>query len=221
VLVFVYELALPPAALERLVYLFGIVPARYTHSEWARWVGLPTDDYCPFLTSMFLHGGTAHLIANMWTLWIFGDNVEDRMGSTRFLIFYLTTGVVAGLVHWLTNPHSTIPTVGASGAIAGVLGAYFVLFPRSRIITFIPILFWPFFIEIPAVTYLFIWFFSQLLSGTLVGLGPDDVGGIAWWAHVGGFAAGALLHPFFLIRSSRTQRSFDPDEYGIEGAWTA
>src|SRR5882724_11476430 len=94
VLVFVYEMSLPPPALERLVYLFGIVPARYTHPEWARWVGLATDDYWPFVTSMFLHGGLAHLISNMWTLWIFGDNVEDRMGPLRFLIFYLSTGVV-------------------------------------------------------------------------------------------------------------------------------
>jgi membrane associated rhomboid family serine protease len=122
-LIFLFELMMPEPALERFFHLFGLVPARYTHPDWAVWAGFPVDDYWPYLTSMFLHGGWMHIIGNMWTLWIFGDNVEDRMGSVRFVIFYLLCGLAAGAVHWFTNPNSTVPTVGASGAIAGVMGA--------------------------------------------------------------------------------------------------
>src|ERR1700674_1418912 len=111
-----------------------MVPARYTHPSWAAWVGLPIDDYWPFLTSMFLHSGWLHIIGNMWTLWIFGDNVEDRMGPLRFGIFYLTCGILAGGTQLLTNSDSTVPSVGASGAIAGVLGAYLLLFPTARLV---------------------------------------------------------------------------------------
>jgi membrane associated rhomboid family serine protease len=136
-LVFVFELMLPDPVLEAFFYYFGIVPARYSDPEWAAWVGLPLDDYWPFVTSMFLHGGWIHIIGNMWTLWIFGDNVEDRMGTVPFLVFYFVCGLAAALVHFFTNPHSAIPTVRASGAIAGVLGAYLLFFPRSRIIILI------------------------------------------------------------------------------------
>ncbi|MBX6312208.1 MAG: rhomboid family intramembrane serine protease [Isosphaeraceae bacterium] len=218
VLVFAFELSLPREDLERLFYLFGIVPARYTHPLWAEWIGFPIDDYWPFLTSMFLHGGWAHMIGNMWALWIFGDNVEDRMGPWRFALFYLICGLIAGIVHWLTNPHSVLPTVGASGAIAGVLGAYFVLFPSARIVVLVPLLFYPLFFEVPAVTYLLFWALSQIYSGSLALVGPGDVGGVAWWAHVGGFAAGLILHPLF-VRPRRAVRRLQPDEYGTEGAW--
>jgi len=221
VIVFLYELTLEPQDLERLFYLFGIVPARYTHPEWALQLGLPVDDYWPFLTCMFLHGGWAHVIGNMWTLWIFGDNVEDRMGPGRFLGFYLLMGVLAGLTHWFTNAQSTVPTVGASGAIAGVLGAYFVLFPRSQIVVLLPIFFFPFFFQLPAVTYLLFWFLSQVLSGTLAGLSASQVGGIAFWAHVGGFAAGVVLHRLFILPERQRPRRFERDEYGIEGAWAS
>jgi len=221
VLVFLYELSLGPEDLERLFYLFGIVPARYTHPDWASQIGMPVGSYWPFLTSMFLHGGWAHVIGNMWALWIFGDNVEDRMGPLRFLGFYLLTGVIAGLTHWLTNAPSTVPTVGASGAIAGVLGAYFVLFPRSRIVVLLPILFFPFFFEVPAVIYLLFWFLSQVLSGTISGLTATQVGGIAFWAHVGGFISGAVLHRLFLWPKQERPRRFEPDEYGIEGGWAS
>jgi membrane associated rhomboid family serine protease len=219
VLFFVYELGLEPAELERFVHLFGLVPARYTHPEWAAMLGFPIDDYWPFLTSMFLHAGVAHLVGNLWTLWIFGDNVEDRMGPVRFLVFYLLMGLAAGMTHWFTNLSSTIPTVGASGAIAGVLGAYFVLFPNARIVVMLPILFLPFFYELPAVAYLFVWFLSQLFGGTLAAVGPNEVAGIAWSAHVGGFVAGALLYRLFLIPPRRRPRSFARDEIGLEGAW--
>jgi membrane associated rhomboid family serine protease len=217
--VFFHEISLSPGELEHFFYRFGLVPARYSHPDWAQWLGFRADDYWPFLTSMFLHGGWAHIIGNMWTLWIFGDNVEDRLGRTRFLAFYVITGLAAGLTHWFTNVDSTIPTVGASGAIAGVLGAYFVLFPHSRIIVLFPVLFLPLFFELPAGVYLLFWFLSQVFSGTFAGLTSEDVGGVAWWAHVGGFAAGLLLHRVFLWRWRGGPRRFEPDEYGIEGAW--
>jgi membrane associated rhomboid family serine protease len=215
--VFVVELSMPQRVLDQLFYLFGMVPARYTHLEWAALVGFPVDDFWPFLTSMFLHGGWLHIITNMWALWIFGDNVEDRMGPVRFLIFYLLCGLIAGITHWFMNSDSTIPTVGASGAIAGVMGAYFILFPRSRVIVLLPILFIPLFFELPAIVYLGIWLFSQLFSGTL-SVAATNVAGIAWWAHVGGFIAGMLLH-FLFIRQGREYRLPSRDEYGIEGAW--
>jgi len=220
VVVFLFELTLDPDELEVLFYLFGVVPARFTHPAWASRLGFPVDDYWPFLTSMFLHDGWLHVISNMWALWIFGDNVEERMGRLRFLLFYLLTGLAAGLVHWFTNAQSTLPTVGASGAIAGVLGAYFVLFPFARIIVLIPVFFWPFFFELPAVTYLFVWFASQMIGGALSALGPEDVGGIAWWAHLGGFGAGVVLHRLFLLPAGRALRRRERDEYGIEGAWS-
>lgn len=217
-IVFLFELMLPDSALEQFFYLFGIVPARYSHPAWAASVGFPVDDFWPFFTSMSLHGGWMHIIGHMWTLWIFGDNVEDRMGPLRFLSFYLLCGLVAGVTHWLTNPYSTVPTVGASGAIAGVLGAYFLLYPRSRIITLIPIFFWPLFVELPAFTYIGFWILSQVFSATLSLALPQDVGGVAWWAHVGGFVAGVVLHRLF-IKRGRSMRRLEPDEWGLEAAW--
>jgi membrane associated rhomboid family serine protease len=213
--VFFFELQLSDAQLDQLFYLFGLVPARYSHPGWAHWVGLSADDYWPFLTCMFLHGGWFHFIGNMWTLWIFGDNVEDRMGPARFLIFYLLCGLAASVVHYLTNWYSAVPTVGASGAIAGVMGAYFLLYPRARIIMLLPIFFYPFFFEIPAVLYLGVWFYSQLLGGMLSIAGPAQVGGIAVWAHVGGFLAGAVLRGVFV----RPDRPIQDDEYGLESAF--
>lgn len=216
--VFLFELMMPEPVREQFFYYFGMVPARYSHPEWAVVMGFAVDDYWPFLTSMFLHGGWFHIIGNMWTLWIFGDNVEDRMGPAKFLLFYLVSGVIAGLVHWFMNPDSTVPAVGASGAIAGVLGAYFFLYPHARIIAMVPIFFWPFFFELPAITYLGFWILSQIFSGTLSLALPEDVGGIAWWAHVGGFIAGAALHRLFVNRR-RSMRRLEPDEWGLEGAW--
>lgn len=217
-IVFLAELSLPQPALEQFFYCFGIVPARYTHPEWASYVGFPADTYWPFLTSMFLHGGWIHLLGNMWTLWLFGEGVEDRLGTGRYLVFYLLCGISAGLIHFFTNPMSTVPTVGASGAIAGILGAYFILFPRAHVIVIVPIFFWPFFFDLPAVTYLAFWFFLQLFNGTLGLARPEQVGGVAWWAHVGGFAAGILLVGLFLpLRRRRV--CFDPGEFRFEQSW--
>jgi membrane associated rhomboid family serine protease len=216
--VFVCELMLPEQALEQSFYLFGVVPARFTHPDWASWVGFPAGGTLALFTSMFLHGGWLHIVANMWTFWIFGPRVEERMGPARFVVFYLLCGLAAGAVHCLTNADSTLPTVGASGAIAGVMGAYFWLFPRARIILLVPVFFFPFFFEVPAVLYLLLWALSQLFSGTLSLANPDSVGGVAWWAHVGGFSAGLVLH-FFFIRRGLAWRHPSRDEYELAGAW--
>jgi membrane associated rhomboid family serine protease len=217
-LAFLLELTMAPPELDYFARLFGIVPARYMHADWAAAVGLSPGTYWPFLTSMFLHGSGLHVLGNMWTLWIFGDNVEDRMGPGRFVAFYLICGLIAGIVHVVTNPDSTLPTLGASGAIAGVMGAYFLLFPHSRIIVMFPLLFLPLFFELPAVTYLAVWALSQVFSGSLSLAVADGVGGIAWWAHVGGFAAGLILQ-FFFVRRGRDYRPLARDEYGDEAAW--
>lgn len=192
-LVFLFELALPERALGDLVSLFGLVPARYSHPEWAVTFGLPLDTYWPFLTNLFLHGGWLHLIGNMWFLYLFGDNVEDRLGHFRYCLFYLLSGVAANVVHFLANVNSTMPVIGASGAIAGVMGAYLRLFPAARIVTLVPVLFFPFFFEIPAVFFMLFWFFLQVFSGAASLAVQGTGGGIAWWAHIGGFAVGFLL----------------------------
>jgi len=163
-------------------------------------VNLATSNYWPFLTGMFVHGSWLHILANMWTLWIFGDNVEDRMGPTRFVIFYLLCGVAGSVAHVLANPDSTMPTLGASGAVAGVLGAYLILFPYSRLVVLVPILLFPFVFEIPAVFFIGFWALSQLFSGTLSLASRANVGGIAWWGHIGGFAAGIVLQMVFVNR---------------------
>ncbi len=199
-LVFLLELSLPPDSLQEFFVLFGIVPARFTHPEWARALGFPVDDWWPFLTSLFIHGGWFHIIGNMWFLWIFGDNVEDRMGHGRFLLFYILCGVIAGFAHLVTNPTSTIPAFGASGAISGVLGAYLLFFPRARVLVLFPIIIWPFLFVLPASIFLGLWFFIQFFSGTFSLLAPSEGGGVAWWAHIGGFVAGLSLAPYFLPR---------------------
>jgi membrane associated rhomboid family serine protease len=217
VVVFFFELSLSRESIIQLFYLFGVVPARFTDPEWAASIGFPIGSYWSLLTHQFLHGGWLHIVANMWTLWIFGDNVEDRMGPLRFIIFYLVCGVLAALTQVLVTPDATIPSVGASGAIAGVLGAYLLFFPTARLIVLIPILFFPFFFELPAVIFLVLWFFIQLFSGTAMLASPQQVGGIAFWAHIGGFIAGMLLCRFFVRRPVR--RRLQPDEYGLEWAW--
>jgi membrane associated rhomboid family serine protease len=199
---FFRELTLPPAAADQMMYLFGIVPARFTDPEWASEVGFPST-YLPFLTTMFLHGGWLHVIGNMWALWIFGDNVEDRMGPIRFVFFYLACGIAAGIIHVVTNPGSQVPAIGASGAIAGVMAAYFVLFPRARIVAMFLIVFWPVFFQVPAWVYLGVWFLIQFFSGTLASAAGVQAAGIAWWAHIGGFTTGLLTFWAFLRREPR------------------
>ena len=196
--VFFHELLLGPE-LEAFINTWAFIPARYfllaetAPGEWA-------ERYVPLVSSMFLHGGWAHLIGNMIYLWIFGDNVEDRFGHFRYLAFYLVSGVAAALVQAHLHPDSTIPTVGASGAISGVLGAYLVLFPTARVFTLVPLfLFFPV-MEVPAALYLGFWFLMQLMSGTASLALAADAGGVAWWAHVGGFAVGVVLAPILRRR---------------------
>jgi len=175
--------------MEELVYLFGIVPAYYTG-----WGEAPAG-YLPFLTSMFLHGSWMHVIGNMWILWLFGDNVEDRMGKLRFLLFYLLGGIVAGITHFIFNLNSNIPVVGASGAVAAVMGAYFLMFRRATVLTFVP----PFFLfNFPAWIYLGFWILTQFWCGTVGLFAANSCGQIAFWAHIGGFAAGMVLYKKFL-----------------------
>jgi len=199
VLIFYLETGISEPELERLIYGYGIVPAKITdYLDWNGIGGVFSDAIMPFFTSMFIHGGWVHIIGNMWILWIFGDNVEDEMGPLRFLIFYLLCGLCAGIVHVVSNPGSLIPTVGASGAIAGVMGAYFVLFPRARIIMMIPIFIFPFFFEIPAYFFLAYWFVQQVFSGAISLVAAGNVSGIAWWAHAGGFIFGVIIHRLFI-----------------------
>jgi membrane associated rhomboid family serine protease len=180
--------------IERFIYMYGLVPARYSVPEVAAHFS-SWEQVFALLSFMFLHGGFLHILGNMWFLHIFGDNVEDRMGSTRFLLFYLLCGWASGFAHLWTNWTSTMPTIGASGAIAGVMGAYLVLFPGARIITLIPIFFIPYFIEIRAVVFLGIWFLFQFFYASLSG--PEGGGGIAWWAHIGGFVFGMIATKLF------------------------
>lgn len=161
---------------------------------------------------MFMHGGWFHLFSNMLALYIFGDNVEDSMGSQRYLIFYLLCGVAAALTHVFFNPNSPIPTVGASGALSGVLAAYLLFYPSARVITLIPIFFLPWLVEIPAVVYLGLWFISQLANGLFsILIDVQAMGGVAWWAHIGGFVAGLVLAPLF--RQRRYVRRYYRDQY--------
>ena len=190
---FFFELTLSPGGLNELIHLFGLVPARYSHPAWAEAIGFPLDTYWPFVTNMFLHGGWLHIISNMWMLYLFGDNVEDRVGHVRFLLFYLLAGLAANIVHFAVNHESQIPVIGASGAIAGVMAAYLRLFPLARIITLFPIFFIPYFLELPAFIFMGLWFIMQLLSGAASLASSATGAGIAWWAHIGGFAVGFLL----------------------------
>jgi len=217
--IFCAELSLPRQALERAIFFLGIVPRRFTGGDWGSDLCVTANSLWPFITSMFLHGGWMHIISNMWVLWIFGDNVEDRMGHVRFLIFYLLCGVCAGVLHVFFNPNSMTATIGASGAIAGVLGAYFFLFPSAQIIVFFPLLFWPIFFVLPAFVYLSIWFFMQFLSGSLSLVSGSAVGYVAWWAHVGGFVTGAGIHRLFVAGGRLKQKAYI-NEFDAGGAWS-
>lgn len=190
-LVFFYQLKLGKN-LDGFFQVYAIIPANYFElgaSDGGAFIGR----YFPFLTSQFLHGGFFHIIGNMWFLWIFGDNVEDRLGHGKYIFFYLLCGFAAGLTHVYTNPSSPIPTVGASGAIAGVMGAYILLYPRAKVKTLIPIFYFIQIVDLPAFLFLGIWFVIQFFSGAISLAAAGAAGGVAWWAHVGGFAIGIVL----------------------------
>lgn len=180
-------------ALDRFIYIYGLVPARYSVPQIAEYFSFGQQVFS-LISFMFLHGGFWHILGNMWSLFIFGDNVEDHLGHLRYLLFYLLCGLASGVSHLVLNLNSNIPTIGASGAIAGVMGAYFILHPASRILTLIPIIFIPWFIEIPAFFFLGIWFVIQFLNAAG---SQGAVGGIAWWAHIGGFIFGILFLKVF------------------------
>src|SRR5215510_9903955 len=192
-LAFLFELSLDPRALSNFLYMYGVVPADFH---------VPT-----LVTSMFLHGSWSHILGNMWYLWIFGDNVEDQCGHGRFVVFYLLCGIAAAVGQIVMNPTSMVPTIGASGAIAGVMGAYFVLYPQSRVLTLIPI-FWFEVIEVPAIVLLGFWFLMQLVSaGTVAVTANTTGGGVAFAAHVAGFLVG--IGGIFLFRRPERYQRWD------------
>jgi membrane associated rhomboid family serine protease len=207
--VFLYQNSLSPDELELFVRDFALIPARYTDVA-----SLDSDltggSFFPFVSMMFLHGGWLHLILNMWMLWLFGATIEDRLGHARYLIFYLGCGLGASITHVIFNPTSTIPALGASGAIAGILGCYLRLFPLARLVVIVQILIIPLFVEVHAFIFIGIWFLIQVIQSALELIAPsaEDV---AWWAHVGGFLAGFALGPL-LVRSEQRYRSYYADE---------
>ncbi|HKO04666.1 MAG TPA: rhomboid family intramembrane serine protease [Candidatus Acidoferrales bacterium] len=190
-LAFLYELTLPERLEQAFFMSYAMVPTRFTHLLAAHHVAVEAA-FLPFLTSMFLHGGWLHLIGNMWFLWVFGDNVEDRLGHFSYLIFYLVCGFGAGLAHVVMNLHSSAPSLGASGAISGVLGAYIVLYPRAKILTLVPLIIFWFTVNLPAYFILGYWFVIQFFSG-VSSVGARSPGGVAYWAHIGGFLMGVWL----------------------------
>lgn len=198
IVIFFIMLVIPYEESYRIMYLYGMVPRRYSDPLWGISYGMPFDGYLSFFTSLFLHGGWLHIIMNMWFMWIFADNVEDRMGRFNFLIFYLLCGILATAAQYHFAKHLQIPVVGASGAIAGVLAAYYFLYPYERVIVY----FFPIVIHLPAVAFLGLWVIIQLYHITtstyVEGVAMDS----AWWAHVGGFISGGFLYRFFLRKDN-------------------
>jgi membrane associated rhomboid family serine protease len=201
-LVFAYELSLGDQ-LDSFFRSFGLIPTAF-------FTALSTGDVLgvvfPVFTSMFMHGGLMHFFGNMWFLYIFGDNVQDSMGRSRYVVFYLLCGIAAALTQVFLNPDSQVPMIGASGAIAGVMGAYMVLYPRGKVLTLIPIFFFIQFVRVPAVVFLLIWIGLQTIQG-VASLGMDMSGGVAFWAHIGGFVAGVVL--IFLFRKPTSRNYYD------------
>lgn len=204
ILVFVYELSLGNR-LDGFIFQWAMVPAEVTTAPFQGGPGNPPT-FATLFTSMFLHGGWEHLLGNMLFLWVFGDNVEDAMGRLRYLVFYLVSGLAAAAAQILVTPDSSLPSLGASGAISGVLGAYLVLYPRARVLTWVPVLIFLVF-RLPAVVFLGLWFFFQFVRG-LAAVGDASMGGVAWWAHIGGFVAGLVLVGVFRRRDGRRTLSY-------------
>jgi len=200
--IFLFEASLSPQSFKALLFQLGMVPANLTATLSGGGHGGLTAAFLPALTSMFLHGSWMHVIGNMWFLWIFGDNIEDYLGHFKYLLFYLLSGLAAALAQVVLNPHSRVPTVGASGAIAGVLGAFFLLYPRAKVLIWFPIFF---LFYLPAWVTLGYWFAIQFVSGAATSIAnySDSRGGVAFWAHVGGFLAGIILIKIFPERPRR------------------
>jgi membrane associated rhomboid family serine protease len=188
---------------ELMIYNYGLVPDQVRLNEVSNIYELRIGILRPFLTNMFLHGGWGHLISNMWILFIFGDNVEDRMGKIKYFLFYIICGLMASFTHFILYRNSPVPAIGASGAISGVMAAYMIMFPKSTIVSLVPIIIIPLFIPIPAVIYIGLWFIGQLLSGTSSLMLSNAATGIAFWAHIGGFIGGLLLYRYFDSKKGR------------------
>jgi membrane associated rhomboid family serine protease len=191
--VFFIEKGLQPQDAVAFIYTYALVPAVYGNPEMARQAGLDPTNLLPFITNTFMHGGYLHLIVNMWTLWLFGMPVEDRLGPWRFLLFYLACGTAGSVGHLVFNLTSTVPALGASGAIAGVLGGFAWLCPRAMVAVVVPIFFFPLFFRLPALVFTAIWFLFQLVPGFAALSAAETTVGIAWWAHIVGFVAGLLI----------------------------
>jgi membrane associated rhomboid family serine protease len=211
--IYVVYLTRQPGALDAFFDRYSFDWLEFTRRIASGDIGVET--FIPLITHMFLHGGWLHLILNMWTLYLFGPAVEDRLGSGRYLVFYLICGLVASFAHAIFNPTSTVPALGASGAISGVLGSFILMFPLARLVIVIPILFFPFFFQIPAIVFAGFWFFTQITAGVAELFMPSQGGGIAWWAHTGGFVAGLALTPL-LHQSKAPYRNYEADE-GVLG----
>lgn len=193
IIIFIFEAILPKNLTEIFIQYFGFIPTELTKSILYMSIDYIGINIITIFSSMFIHGSFMHLISNMWALWLFGDNVEDRVGHLKFLIIYLLSGFMAAITHYIFNINSSVVTIGASGAIAGVMGIYFVLYPFAKIRTLFIVLWLPFFINIPAFIYIGFWFISQISNGILTLFGPVYGFGIAWWAHIGGFLFGIFI----------------------------
>lgn len=199
VVVFFWQVSHPEAMQVRIAYALGFVPA-HLFAQGTHAGGAVIAPEATLITSMFLHGGLAHLLGNMLYLWIFGNNVEDAMGHVRFIVFYVLCGIGAALAQAMPDPHSTLPMIGASGAISGILGAYLLLYPRARVLVVIPLGFYLHTTFFPAAAVLGLWFLLQMLSSAFA---PAGEGGVAWFAHMGGFVTGMALIPLFRRRGVR------------------
>ncbi len=216
ILIFIYELTLTPPQLDAFFHFFAVVPKELTYSLNGITVYQPVPEALTLVTSQFLHASFTHVGFNMLFLWIFGNNIEEELGSIKFLIFYLACGVLAALCQWFFSANSMIPSLGASGAIAGVMGAYILKFPNARVVTLIPLGFFFTTLRIPAIFFLGFWFLQQAFNGVTMLEAPANVGmeggGVAYWAHAGGFVFGAILGPLFGLFAPDTK----PPTYNTE-----
>ena len=201
VIVFLYEMSLG-SGLDGFFQLYAVIPQQLSASFNGTPINQPVPELATLITSQFLHGGLMHIAGNMLFLWTFGDNIEHDLGHFKFLFFYLLCGVLAGLTHWFFGMQSAAPTVGASGAIAGVMGAYLIKYPRAKIVTFLPLFIIWTTVRIPAVFFLGFWFVQQAIS-SVASLGVPEASGVAYWAHAGGFIFGAILGPMLGLMSDR------------------
>jgi len=206
VIIFIFQISIGPEGMKELVYKFSVIPVQL-------YKGSGTFRYFTLMTSIFFHASFLHLAGNMLYLWIFGNNIEDTMGKTKFLIFFLTCGIIGSLGHAMLNPNSQIPTIGASGAISGILAAYLLLYPKVKIITIVPIFFFIKVIKLPAFFFLGFWIFLQLLYGIPTLTYKSAHGGVAWFGHIGGFLAGFILLPVFIssLPFSKSKKVSDED----------